>query len=331
MAFLFLLFFIINELKEETINSSSYSIFLGTIIFILVISLILYATKSKNNKKNKLKKPPQPPGTWPIIGHLHLLANPKTTMLPHETLGALADSLGPAFTVRLGAREALVVSDRNAAADCLGANDKLFLTRPRSLAVQIMGYDHAMLGMAPYGPYWRYIRKLAVTELLSARRLHGALGRGIDAEVHRFVAELKGAAEGGAAVEMCERFRDLAMGVSVRAMAGESCCARRGGRRAFAGFLRLMGAFLASDFVPFVGWLVDVLVRGRRYKAEMEATAAEMDGVLSEWVEEHRSRGVREEDFVDVMLGLVDADGRIFWRDGDTVIRATCLVSPHSS
>ena len=83
--------------------------------------------------------------------------------------------------------------------------------------------------------------------------------------------------------------------------------------------------------MPFVGWLVDVLVRGRRYKAEMVATASELDGVLSEWVEEHRSRGVREEDFVDVMLGLVDADGRIFGRDGDTVIKATCLVSPQSS
>ena len=72
-------------------------------------------------------------------------------------------------------------------------------------------------------------------------------------------------------------------------------------------------------------------MRGRRYKAEMVATASELDGVLSEWVEEHRSRGVREEDFVDVMLGLVDADGRIFGRDGDTVIKATCLVSPQSS
>ncbi|KAK2665209.1 hypothetical protein Ddye_003783 [Dipteronia dyeriana] len=59
-----------------------------------------------------------------------------------------------------------------------------------------MGYDHLMLGFAPYGPYWRDVRKLVTAELLSNHRLE----------------LLK---------HMKERLGDLAMNIIVRMIAGK--------------------------------------------------------------------------------------------------------------
>ncbi|PKI18264.1 hypothetical protein CRG98_049462, partial [Punica granatum] len=83
----------------------------------------------------------------------------------------MADCYGPAFSIRLGAHQNLVISSWELVKDCFTTNDRVFATRPRSLAVKLMAYDHAMLGFAPYGPYWRDMRKLAVVELLSNHRL----------------------------------------------------------------------------------------------------------------------------------------------------------------
>ncbi|BAU01101.1 hypothetical protein LR48_Vigan203s000200 [Vigna angularis] len=44
-------------------------------------------------------------------------------------------------------------------------------SRPKLVAVELMGYNHAMFGFAPYGPYWRELRKITTLEILSARRV----------------------------------------------------------------------------------------------------------------------------------------------------------------
>ena len=82
---------------------------------------------------------------------------------------------------------------------------------------------------------------------------------------------------------------------------------------------------MVSDAIPFLGWL-DL---GGHEKA-MKKTAKELDGILGEWLEEHKRRRVsgktKEQDFMDVMLS-VDTDGAdLGGYDPDTVNKATCLV-----
>lgn len=111
---------------------------------------------------NTTAKPPQPSGSLPIIGHLHLLGG-----LPHIALGRLADKFGPIYMIKLGVHRALVVSTAETAKECLGANDKVFLNRPYTMFAEFLGYNSAMFGLAPYGQYWREIRKITTVELLS--------------------------------------------------------------------------------------------------------------------------------------------------------------------
>ncbi|GMY28553.1 cytochrome p450 82a3 [Fagus crenata] len=54
---------------------------------------------------------------------------------------------------------------------CFTTNDKAFANRPKALSAELMGYNYAMLGFSPYGPYWCHMRKIAMLEVLSNHRL----------------------------------------------------------------------------------------------------------------------------------------------------------------
>lgn len=69
------------------------------------------------------------------------------------------------LTVRLGLNEILVVSISKMAKECLTVHDKVFSSRPTITASKIMGYNFAMFGFAPYGTYWREMRKTVTVEL----------------------------------------------------------------------------------------------------------------------------------------------------------------------
>ena len=70
-------------------------------------------------------------------------------------------------TIKLGVHRALVVSNWEIAKECLSINDKVFATRPKVAGMEILGYNNAMIGSAPYGPYWSQVRKFATVELHS--------------------------------------------------------------------------------------------------------------------------------------------------------------------
>ena len=191
----------------------------GILFTILCLSLVM--AKSKFRKK-KGTPPPEAAGAWPLIGHLHLI---EANKLLHKTLGAMADKYGPAFSIRLGVQQALVVSSWEVAKECFTANDKVFSSRPQSLALKIMAYDHAVLGVAPYGPYWRNLRKLAVTELLSCHRLE-MFKHVRDSEINIFMKEAydKWVGDGDknpVLVEMKGKFGDLATNVVLRVVVGK--------------------------------------------------------------------------------------------------------------
>ncbi|KAK8664092.1 hypothetical protein V6N13_083895 [Hibiscus sabdariffa] len=105
---------------------------------------------------------------WSMVGHLRLLGGPQP---PHITLANMADKYGAIFSIKLGVHRALVVSSSEIAKECLTINDKAFATRPKLLSMELLAYNYAMMGVAPYGPYWRQVRKFAMTELLSNHRL----------------------------------------------------------------------------------------------------------------------------------------------------------------
>ncbi|OWM80793.1 hypothetical protein CDL15_Pgr006823 [Punica granatum] len=97
---------------------------------------------------------PNAGGSWPLLGHLHLLGGPLPA---HLVLARMADKYGPIFTISLGLRKAMVVNAWAVAKECLTTNDPALATRPKSVSSEVMTYNYAMIGFSLYGPYWRQL------------------------------------------------------------------------------------------------------------------------------------------------------------------------------
>ena len=134
------------ELALELPFSTEYSI-----IALLLFFLSLGWISKKVHRKTKTA-PPEATGAWPLLGHLPLLRGSQPA---HITLGNMAEKHGPLFTIKLGVHRALIASSCDIAKECLTTNDKAFANRPKYLAPEILGYNFAMFGFSPYGPYWR--------------------------------------------------------------------------------------------------------------------------------------------------------------------------------
>ncbi|XVF69540.1 hypothetical protein PTKIN_Ptkin11bG0090200 [Pterospermum kingtungense] len=245
--------------------------------------------------RNKNKAPPEAGSSWPVVGHLHLLGGPKP---PHIVLGDMEEEHGPIFTIKIGVHRALVVSNCETAKECLTTNDKAFATRPKMLATELLSYNYAMIGFAPYGPYWRQMRKVATFELLSNYRLD-RLRHVRQSEIKMSLQELyqlwnkRKDSSKKVLVEMKNWFMDVTLNVILRMVVGKRIPSSGGQER-------LMKKVMKELDEVAEGWL--------RYHKRKRSDSGEL---------------MRDEDFMDVMLSIL-TDGQN--HDVDTINKATCLA-----
>ncbi|XP_004293232.1 PREDICTED: cytochrome P450 82A3-like [Fragaria vesca subsp. vesca] len=262
----------------------------------------------------------------------------------------MAKKYGPLFTIKLGVHPTLVVSSSQVAKECFTINDIATSSRPKLTAVEIMGYNNAMFGFESAGPYWREVRKIAILQLLSNRRLQ-ILAHIRVSEVRTFLKQLyttwnssdlmkkEGNSDGDLVVlvELKELLGDLSLNVILRMISGKRYSfAANDDEKKEAGhihtavrkFIYFVGLFTVGDSIPYIRWL-DL----GGHEKEMKKTAKEMDAILEGWLEEHkRKRALREEeddikepgDFMDALVyALEGAD--LSGYDANTVNKATCL------
>ncbi|XP_031125153.1 cytochrome P450 81Q32-like [Ipomoea triloba] len=208
-------------------------------IIILIVSISFLLIKPKKNNF------PPSPFALPILGHLHLLKPP-----PHRALEALSEKYGAVVHLRFGSRAIVVVSSPSAAEQCFTTNDIIFANRPKSLAGKHLGYNHSIIGFAPYGNHWRNLRRIAAAHVFSSACVtRSAAAR---AEETRFQAEkLAAAAPGGGEfrkVNLNALFLDLAYSVMTRMVAGK----RWSGP---ADMFASPAGMSLCDYVPVLRWL----------------------------------------------------------------------------
>ncbi|KAG5566717.1 hypothetical protein RHGRI_002311 [Rhododendron griersonianum] len=265
-------------------------------IALLLASLWLYNLwrSRTHSHKIKSKSPPEPPGAWPVIGHLHLLRGGQAPLA--RTLGAMADKYGPVFLFRLGMYPVLVVSNWESFKECFTTNDITLASRPQSEASKYLGYNMAGFGFAPYGPFWRGMRKLVAVELLSAHRLelfkHVRVSE-IDSSIKQLYTLSKtNRPKEQEALAIIPWLEQLTLNIITRMVSGKRYFDRTGAqdpgagnfRRVIKEFMYLSGVFVLSDVIPFppLGW-VDLGGKLRNVKRIMR----ELDGIVQSWIEEH--------------------------------------------
>ncbi|XP_027353751.1 cytochrome P450 CYP82D47-like [Abrus precatorius] len=301
------------------------------VIGLLLISCYVFFSFLKRGSAGRAPKPPVAAGSWPLIGHLYLLGG--SSKPPYETLGALADKYGAIFSIRIGVYPAVVVNSWELAKECFTTLDVIVSSRPKFTAAKILTYNYASFAFSPYGKFWREMRKITVSELLSTRRFE--LLRDVrDSEVQSLLKELyrtwveKRGDSDDLLVEMKQWLGDINLNAFLRMIAGKRFSAEneqqaRRVRRVLREFFRLMGLFVVGDAIPALGWL-DL---GGEVK-NMKNTAIELDRIVVEWLEDHRQKRdtgetIAEQDFIDVLLSVIDGVDLAGY-DADNVIKATC-------
>lgn len=338
-----------------------YTTTIAIISLISFFSLFLFRSTKVN------KEAPIVGGAWPILGHLPLISRTPT---PHRTLGTLADKYRPIFTIKLGSKRALVLNNSEITNECFTKNDIVVSSRPKLAATEHLAYNGAMLGFAPYGTYWRELRKIIVSEFLSNHRIEllshvrvsevqtsinelfnvwckrnnnnnndlQGVAQVVEQEhSNELVEEIENSNPDYVLVELKEWFACLTFNMVLRMIVGKRFFGtmdeddEKEAKRCLKSLkdlTRLMGVFTMGDAIPCLRWF-DL----GGYEKAMKESAKELDNVLFEWLEEHRGKrekdGPREEDFMDVMLSVLDRT-IIDEFDVDTIHKSTTLVSIYS-
>ncbi|TVU44920.1 hypothetical protein EJB05_04383, partial [Eragrostis curvula] len=299
-------------------------------------------TNGKNNNKGtRHRLPPSPPAV-PVLGHLHLLKKPI-----HAALARLAARYGPLFSLRLGSRDAVVVTSAALARECFTEHDVTFANRPRFASLQLVSFGGATLPTSAYGPYWRNLRRVATVQLLSAHRV-GCMLPAISAEVramarrmYRAAAAAAGPGGGAARVELKRRLFELSLSALMETVARTKTSRAEADadtdmspetqefKEALDEFIPLIGAANLWDYLPVLRWFDVFGVRNK-----ILAAVRTRDAFLQRLIDAERRRldddggGESEKSMIAVLLSLQKSEPEVYT---DTMIMALCSVSASSS
>ncbi|PIA50863.1 hypothetical protein AQUCO_01200264v1 [Aquilegia coerulea] len=272
-----------------------------SLFFILFVTIyVLKLTTSQ--KYRKLKLPPSP-SKLPIIGNLHQLG-----LLPHRSLQSLAKQYGPLMLLRLGQTPTLIVSSVDAAREIFKTQEVKFLDRPKRKFTEKLSYSYKDLAFAPYGHYWKQVRKISASHLFSSQRV-ASFRTHREEEANLMVDKIRhlSSTSSSIGVNLSELVFSFTNNVVCRVTMGRKFGADEGGmkfKKMIAGFMYFVSVFNVEDFIPWLFWVN--IVNGLNARAVK--TYNEMDEFLEKVIQEHIQSRKKDkkgvEDFVDVLLEL---------------------------
>lgn len=269
----------------------------------LVSTILVRAILAKFRDNSRL---PPSPMALPIFGHLHLLAP-----IPHQALHKLSNRLGPLIHIFLGSVPCVVVSSPEMAKEFLKTHEASFSNRPHMAAVDYLTYGSADFSFAPYGPYWKFMKKLCMSELLGGRTLDQLLPLRRE-ELTSFIDLMLNKAKENEAVDVGAALMNVTNNVISRMTMGQSCSADEreadGIRKLVKAVAELTGKFNLSDFIWFCKNL-DLQGFGKRLKEVRDQFDTMMERIIKEHQEERKKKkevGESDDDVRDLLDILLE-------------------------
>ncbi|KAL9666565.1 hypothetical protein QQ045_000900 [Rhodiola kirilowii] len=267
-------------------------------LLVLIPTLTLFLRLIRKPKEY-FNKPPSP-SRLPIIGNLYQL-----DALLHRSLARLAEKYGPVMLLHFGRKPYIILSSAAAAKDALKVHDAGFCDRPSMFCPAKLSYNYKDVAFAPYGEYWRQMRKTTTLELYSLKRVQ-SFGSVRVEEITEMLESLALSATKGEAVNLGEKLFTLTASIMFKTAFGTSF---KGSMMDDNGFeqlideaMGLLGIFAAADYFPYIGWVVDKL---SGFHSRVDRTFQRLDRFFQHLIEEHtKSEKVKDahEDIVDVLL-----------------------------
>ena len=285
----------------------------SSILLFFIIKWVSFYLKTRKNL-------PPSPHKLPIIGNFHQLGS-----TPHRSRQVLSEKHGPIMLLHLGSVPMLVASSSEVAQEIMKTHDVSFASRPNSPILDILLYGCKDIAFAPSGEYWRQLKSIIVSNLLSSTQVK-SFKNVREKEISHMIAVISESY--GSSVDMSALLVSLAENVICTVALG----------RKFDGlkltsllrrYLSMFNLFSVGSYIPWLSW-VDQLsgLTGRAKKV-----VKEFDEFLEDIIEEHVNNKIGEDakinggkDFIDMLLNAQQdkTTGFTFQRD---TIKAVIFVS----
>nr|DAD46381.1 TPA_asm: hypothetical protein HUJ06_004611 [Nelumbo nucifera] len=277
------------------------------LLFILLLPLLLlFVLNSKRIYERQSDYGHLPPGPHklPFIGNLHQLSRKS----PHRALHKLAMRYGPLMSLQLGSSlPTVVVSSARMAREIMKTHDLDFSSRPSLLCQQKLSYGGTDLAFAPYGDFWREIRKICVVELFSTKRMQSF--RFIrEEEIFQLVKSIsqQSANSSDPIIKLSEMVFALTNNIICRIAFGKKFL-HEGSKKCLLlnETQDLLATTTFTDYFPSVRWVFDIVtgLHGR-----LQRNFCDLDLFYNQIIEEHlhhnRTKKPEKEDITDILLQM---------------------------
>ncbi|GKC32220.1 cytochrome P450 93A3-like protein [Tanacetum coccineum] len=193
-----------------------FEAYFSVCLICLIFTIFIWRLSKLFHTNSRL---PPSPFALPIIGHLHLLVLAPS---PHRAFYKLSNRHGPVFRLYLGSTPCVVVSSPETAKEIFKTQDNAFLDKPHNSSVDRIAYGANGFIFAPYGSYWKFMKKIVMSQLLNTRTLDVLLPVRND-EIIRLIKCLSQKANDGRSVELgLELMKMTNNGIS-RMLMGKRC------------------------------------------------------------------------------------------------------------
>ncbi|XP_010500623.1 PREDICTED: cytochrome P450 705A5-like [Camelina sativa] len=293
-----------------TVDFQLCFIFILLWLFSLFCLSALFFNKSKDPQLQDCGLPPSPP-SLPVIGHLHLLLSVPC----HKSFQKISSQYCPLLHLRAFHIPIVLVSSGSMASEIFRTHDLNFVTRDRTVPIMEKSILFGSFGFvsAPYGDYWRFMKKLLVTKLLGSHSLEQTrLIRG--KELKTFCAMLFDKAAKNETVDVGIEMMKLTNNNICRMIMGRRCSEENGEAEQVRGLvtksLSLVKKFLIASTVG----------RGLKklgislFEKEIMEVSQRYDELLEKIIKEHEENPNKKEDrdMMDVLLEVCADDNAEF-------------------
>ncbi|XP_026444276.1 cytochrome P450 71A9-like [Papaver somniferum] len=275
------------------------------LLLVFAASLLVLWWRKNRKERNGMRRLPPGPRRFPLIGNLLQLGNE----LPHVSLQMLSNKYGPLMFLKLGSIPTLVVSSADMAKEILTKHDLVCSNRPMFYAPRKLSYGCSDITFSPYGDYFREVKKMAVSELLSAKKVLSC--RAVrEEEVALAFNLMRTSSSSSVPINLSEILLCLINNVVCRVAFGikyvDDEQDEDGKNKIYMIFqetLNLLAGFNAADLFPWMSWIY----RFDGLDARLEKNFRHMDEFYDKIIDEHingskSSKTGGDEDFVDVLL-----------------------------
>jgi cytochrome P450 len=248
--------------------------------------------------------------------------------LPHRTLSNLAKKYGPIMHLQIGELSTIVISSPRIAQEVYTSNDVNFSDRPNLVVAKIVYYNFADIASAPYGEYWRDMRKLCMMELLNSKKVQ-SFHSIMEEEVSRLISSIRDLE--GVTINLTEKSIDIESSIVCRSAVGRKCKDQKSLIKLGKEATSFAGIFNVGDIFPSLS-LIDSIFGSKRKLFQMHKM---IDNILEGIIREHEedlfcstmgktSDDQHSEDILDILLRLKETNNEAITRDS---IKANIFVS----